>query len=426
MALQESVVHITTDYAGDHFGSGLLISDRLVLSCAHVVDSGYAARTYGLDHDCNERAAANAKTLERCRHLSIQVRLADGQRRAARLAHIHDHQDLVLLALDQPLPYQIQLPAFQPPNSGARQQKMAALGLRRVGDDDFRIRSQSASLLQDDHADSGATSSLLIAELTPGMSGGPVFVEQDGGYYCAGLNVMGSEGLSDGKILRASLLRAFLAQHFSGQQLGIGTAALSASQIGLQVQPSCLGLDDGMYLDWKRQGGNSVKEAGFLASHPLSQGHIDALFDRPRSKLEADLRSDHVAQLTASEANLVCQTLSNRLNIPCALPAMDRLSELGVGTGQTGMAPKGGAMRQRQPILPVRIGSTVEEKGFHLLPPFCAEWVRDDYQERTFLAFRQHEGAGWRSEADLSRSSAGVVRAACRPLISPKCWGMLS
>ncbi|SMC75926.1 serine protease [Rhizobium sp. RU36D] len=422
--------------AGSAFGSGILIGQSHVLTCAHVVDPDYSKADYadpdgdpGALSNINDGAFHNAELSNRMARRFVDVIPYDGITRKASLLAVHANEDLALLRLSTPAPYAVRIPQFQTDYEATNALPAAGLGFRRTRANAYSIRCETLTLTASDSAVFAARGSTFHGQASEGMSGGPVMMEFAGGRLkiAAMLTKGGSTQASCG-VIRADTLLEFLKSHLGEEAF----APQGNATFGLTPELQALSGRARTATRWiplpktKRDGdGYGYNHIRFIASRPLTFADLDAVTGYRVKQQNRLNREGFFAPVTIDEASEVVRLFTERLGERFSIPdrkAQDSLQPPSdINGGAVGRHHLADHARPELVLAPEWDSRRYRPHDGAIFPAAgVPEWIVDDGRSR--LAFADPERPGWDITALPGSLAQKSYKALLRPVLTIPVW----
>lgn len=422
--------------AGSTFGSGILIGQYHVLTCAHVIDPDYSRADYadpdadpGALVNINDRPLNNAELRSRMAGRFVEVTAYDGINRKASLVAVHQHQDLVLLRLSEPVRHAVRLPELQTDYDATKASTATGLGFRRTQLNAYSLRSQSLTLTSSDSATFKSRSETLDGQASEGMSGGPVMMEFSGSRLkiIAMLTMGGSTQATCG-VIRADTLRAFMETHLGKDAFAPQADAAHGLAPAFRTLPG----KAQTAVRWlplpkakRDDNGYGYDRMRFIASRPLTFADIDAVSGYPVREQNRLNRESFFAPMTIDEAHGIVRLLTEKLGETFSIP--DRRAQDGIKPPSDIPACKNGPHQAADQIRPELViapecdGRRCFERDGAVFPAGGApEWIVDDGAVR--LAFADPPRSVWEIAALPGTLAQKRYKALLRPVLTIPIW----
>lgn len=423
--------------AGSAFGSGMLIGQSHVLTCAHVIDPDYVKADYvdpdgdpGILANINDGAFHNAELSNRMVRRFVDVITYDGVTRKASLLAVHANEDLALLRLSKPAPYAVCIPQLQTDYAATSALPAAGLGFRRTRANAYSIRCEILTLTGSDSAVFAARGSTFHGQASEGMSGGPVMMEFAGGKLkiVAMLTKGGSTQASCG-VIRADTLLEFAKSH-------LGEDAFApqgdATTYGLAPELQALSGRARTATRWiplpktKRDGdGYGYNHVRFIASRPLTFADLDAVTGNRVNQQNRHNREGFFAPVTIDEAHDILRLFTDKLGERFSIPdrkAQDSLQPPSdISAGEMGRHHLADHARPELVLAPEWDSRRYRPQDGAIFPAIgVPEWVVEDGRSR--LAFADPERSDWDITALPGPLAQKSYKALLRPVLTIPVW----
>ncbi|WP_162939754.1 serine protease [Neorhizobium sp. NCHU2750] len=402
-------------------GSGILLGDRHVLTCAHVVDMDFFRFAYDRETTHEQQCGANIALKQKAesRGVTATVRLYDGMERQATVEQVHAVLDMVLLRLDLPVPVAVHIRMPEADVILDSATGLTGLGVGRANDGSFRIISKPLSPSANESV--GSRVSSFSGDADPGMSGGPIFLRAAEGYRLVGMLTLGGKTIDFARGIRDCEIAAFLRDvqtlsNWEGGSCGLPhdfiTPVGSADDTIRWVR--CAGADG----DTDRSERESrLRAVRYIASQPLTLGNVDALLDVRRTALLTEARRSCLADFSADETGKVCALLSTRTGLAISPPDLVGFAAV---TREMGNPPELESENDdRITNMPLATWQLRRVGNFAMAPEAALEWIDDGGLSKAFF-----DGSNLkpRRESIVLRATSRRRRALLRPALSVRLW----
>lgn len=401
-------------------GSGMLLDDRHIVTCAHVVDRQYRQDRYEEELGLEDRLTVSRALAEKIGKLTATVRLYDGIERRAHLLAVDTQADLVLLRLDDPLPFEINPP--RPPLNGIRLEQtmgLSAFGFQWTDPHGYAYHESPLSPSAKESRNAGKVTA-FSGTAEGGMSGSPVFYKDAENFCFLGILTLGGQTVDHTHSIRDKDVVSFVTR-----QPALSHLFSSDKAIGLPASFSTFLGENGDKIEWIRctPSGETLYSAKgrveYLASLPLSLGHVDCLMGVHRNDLMREARARSLAEFSIDEAGKVCELLSTLAGFPIRPPSLAVLNclfQTSPETTDTFNENPG----ERIANLPLGIPQLRRSGKYMIEPDSAAQWVEDPQISKAFIDSKAGKP---KRESLLNGHSSQRGRALLRPSLSFQLWG---
>lgn len=189
-----------------NLGSGTVLSPELIATCGHVVAPDLYFAQGGPAASRTDWASINGELKRYVGSEIADVYLCDGFARKAILEAVHDHLDLVLLRLSEPVPFLPTLDVLDAP----RKHNHTAFGLFRA-DGGYGVLCEGVEP-STERSDSGQPYEISSCDgsIPEGTSGGPLITYHfEGAPKIAGLAVLGGAKSNSSRFINGNQIKKF-------------------------------------------------------------------------------------------------------------------------------------------------------------------------------------------------------------------------